>query len=168
MLLFHDSISTLCTTTFFAFFGTIFFAAFFAGKSKRPTAEILPARSAGRVQRVTLMAPSRTQSSIFCNELYICHDTSTARYISEITNYFPPYPHSPKILATMDITDILQDLNARHLDRGPFAEGDDDFGLGNGRPSGQADLQALTRAWVNERGATELLPYAIHSHCDHS
>lgn len=57
----------------------------------------------------------------------------------------------------MDISDILQDLNARHLDRDPFAEGDS---YGAGQPSGQADLQSLTRAWVNERGATELLPYA--------
>ncbi|KAG4431831.1 hypothetical protein IFR05_012693 [Cadophora sp. M221] len=55
----------------------------------------------------------------------------------------------------MDINDILEDLNARHLDRDPFAEGDE-F---QGRASGQADLQALTRAWVNERGATELLPW---------
>ena len=56
----------------------------------------------------------------------------------------------------MDISDILQDLNARHLDRDPFADGDD---YNDGRPSGQEDLQALTRAWVNERGAVELLPY---------
>ncbi|KAH6704016.1 hypothetical protein BKA61DRAFT_635977 [Leptodontidium sp. MPI-SDFR-AT-0119] len=55
----------------------------------------------------------------------------------------------------MDINDILEDLNARHLERDPFAEGDE-F---EGRGSGQADLQALTRAWVNERGATELLPW---------
>lgn len=57
----------------------------------------------------------------------------------------------------MDISDILQDLNARHLERDPFAENGDSFGAG-GRASGQADLQGLTRAWVNERGATELLP----------
>ncbi|PBP27714.1 DNA replication complex gins protein sld5 [Diplocarpon rosae] len=59
----------------------------------------------------------------------------------------------------MDISDILQDLNARHLDRDPLAEGDNDFGLGSGRPSGQADLQAITRAWINERGAADLLPW---------
>ncbi|KAG4416982.1 GINS complex subunit [Cadophora malorum] len=58
----------------------------------------------------------------------------------------------------MDISDILQDLNARHLERDPFAENGDSFGAG-GRASGQADLQGLTRAWVNERGATELLPW---------
>jgi GINS complex subunit 4 len=52
----------------------------------------------------------------------------------------------------MDISDILQDLNARHLDRDLFADGDD---YNDGRPSGQADLQALTRAWVNEHGAVE-------------
>jgi len=57
----------------------------------------------------------------------------------------------------MDISDILQDLNARHLERDSFAENGDSFGAG-GRASGQADLQGLTRAWVNERGATELLP----------
>ncbi|TVY15215.1 DNA replication complex GINS protein SLD5 [Lachnellula arida] len=44
----------------------------------------------------------------------------------------------------MDISDILQDLNR---DRDPFA--DDDYD--DGRPSGQTDLQALTRAWINER-----------------
>ncbi|KAH7400378.1 hypothetical protein BKA64DRAFT_480945 [Cadophora sp. MPI-SDFR-AT-0126] len=58
----------------------------------------------------------------------------------------------------MDISDILQDLNARHLERDPFSENGDEFEAG-GRASGQADLQALTRAWVNERGATELLPW---------
>ena len=57
----------------------------------------------------------------------------------------------------MDISDILKGLNARHLDRDPFADDGDDFA--DGRPSGQADLQALTRAWINERGAVELIPY---------
>jgi GINS complex subunit 4 len=57
----------------------------------------------------------------------------------------------------MDISDILQDLNR---DRVPFTE-DDDYN--DGRPSGQTDLQALTRAWVSERGAAELLPYATLS-----
>lgn len=50
----------------------------------------------------------------------------------------------------MDISDILEDLN-----RDPF---DDNYD--GGKPSGQADLQALTRAWVNERGTTDLLQYA--------
>ncbi|TVY45075.1 DNA replication complex GINS protein [Lachnellula subtilissima] len=52
----------------------------------------------------------------------------------------------------MDISDILQDLNR---DRDPFD--DDDYN--DGQPSGQTDLQDLTRAWINERGAAELLPY---------
>lgn len=60
----------------------------------------------------------------------------------------------------MDISDILQDLNSRHLNRDPFAEDGDGYGE-DGQHSGQADLQALTRAWVNERGAAELLPYAF-------
>lgn len=56
----------------------------------------------------------------------------------------------------MDISDILDDLNRRHLDRDPFAEG----GYGeDSQNSGQADLQELTRAWVNERGSAELLSY---------
>jgi GINS complex subunit 4 len=60
----------------------------------------------------------------------------------------------------MDISDILQGLSSRPADRGPFAEDYDDlFSAGRGQQSGQADLQALTRAWVNERGAAELLPY---------
>ncbi|EKD20664.1 uncharacterized protein L3040_006387 [Drepanopeziza brunnea f. sp. 'multigermtubi'] len=68
----------------------------------------------------------------------------------------------------MDISDILHDLNANHHTyEAPFADGDDEFGRGNGngngsgsgKPSGQADLQALTRAWINERGAAELLPW---------
>jgi GINS complex subunit 4 len=59
----------------------------------------------------------------------------------------------------MDISDILRDLN------GPDLNHDDPFSDNpplrkNGLHPGQADLQALTRAWVNERGATELLPYA--------
>lgn len=52
----------------------------------------------------------------------------------------------------MDISDILQGLGSRPVDRDPFA-------ADRGQQPGQADLQALTRAWVNERGATELLPY---------
>ena len=58
----------------------------------------------------------------------------------------------------MDINDILQDLNTQHLERDddPFAE---NRFTSNGRNTGQEDLQALTRAWVNERGTTELLPY---------
>jgi hypothetical protein len=51
-----------------------------------------------------------------------------------------------------DISDILEDLNRSHP-----RYGDDDYD--DSRPSGQADLQALTRAWVNERGTVELLPY---------
>jgi GINS complex subunit 4 len=54
----------------------------------------------------------------------------------------------------MDISDILKDLNR---DNDPFA---DDYS--NGQPTGQADLQALTRAWINERGALDLLPYISH------
>lgn len=57
-----------------------------------------------------------------------------------------------------DISDILADVSRDSRD--PFAEYDDMYASANkGRlHSGQADLQALTRAWVNERGATELLP----------
>lgn len=55
----------------------------------------------------------------------------------------------------MDISDILRELNAPHLNRDPFASSSPS----NGLHPGQADLQALTRAWINERGATELLPW---------
>jgi GINS complex subunit 4 len=58
----------------------------------------------------------------------------------------------------MDISDILQGLGSRPGDRHPFVNDDDDpFAADGGQQSGQADLQALTRAWVNERGTTELL-----------
>ena len=62
----------------------------------------------------------------------------------------------------MDISDILQDLNSRSVDHDPFADDADIGGIGarDGQRSGQTDLQALTRAWVNERGASELLQYA--------
>lgn len=55
-----------------------------------------------------------------------------------------------------DISDILADVS-----RDPFAEYDETYASADrGRlHSGQADLQALTRAWINERGAAELLPY---------
>jgi GINS complex subunit 4 len=55
-----------------------------------------------------------------------------------------------------DISDILNDVS-----RDPFAEYDATYAsIDRGRlHSGQADLQALTRAWINERGTTELLPY---------
>jgi GINS complex subunit 4 len=59
----------------------------------------------------------------------------------------------------MDISDILRDLNTPDLTRDPFAELD----VNNGLHSGQADLQALTRAWINERGTVELLPYGQSS-----
>jgi GINS complex subunit 4 len=60
----------------------------------------------------------------------------------------------------MDISDILQGLSSRPANRDPFAEDHDDpFADEKGQQSGQADLQALTRAWVNERGAAELLAY---------
>ncbi|CAG8955375.1 hypothetical protein HYFRA_00011359 [Hymenoscyphus fraxineus] len=51
----------------------------------------------------------------------------------------------------MDISDILEDLN-----RDPF---DENYNSGHRQPSGQADLQALTRAWVNERGTIDLLQW---------
>lgn len=57
----------------------------------------------------------------------------------------------------MDIDDILREFAAPNRDL--FSEDNSSSGL----PSGQADLQALTRAWVNERGATELLPYAPYA-----
>ena len=53
-----------------------------------------------------------------------------------------------------DISDILKDVS-RNND--PYA--DDTYTSTIGIHPGQADLQALTRAWVNERGAAELLPY---------
>lgn len=59
-----------------------------------------------------------------------------------------------------DISDILDDVSRDHRD--PFAEYDAQYrsaGRG-GIHSGQADLQALTRAWINERGTAELLPYS--------
>ena len=57
-----------------------------------------------------------------------------------------------------DIDDILEDVSRDHQD--PFAEYDEQYVSGSrgGIHSGQADLQALTRAWINERGTTELLP----------
>jgi GINS complex subunit 4 len=60
----------------------------------------------------------------------------------------------------MDISDILEGINTRSLDHDPFADNDGDaYGLGSrGQAFEQADLQALTRAWVNERGTAELLP----------
>ena len=54
-----------------------------------------------------------------------------------------------------DISGILNDVSRNH---DPFA--DDAYASSLGLHQGQADLQALTRAWVNERGAAELLPYA--------
>lgn len=57
-----------------------------------------------------------------------------------------------------DISDILNDVSRNARD--PFAAYDDRYasaGRGGIHP-GQADLQALTRAWINERGTAELLP----------
>jgi GINS complex subunit 4 len=58
-----------------------------------------------------------------------------------------------------DISDILNGLSH---DYDPFS--DDHYDSSSGTHSGQADLQALTRAWVNERGAAELLPYVPSAH----
>jgi len=59
-----------------------------------------------------------------------------------------------------DISDILQGLSSRSANHDPFAEDHDPFAEERGQQTGQADLQALTRAWVNERGAAELLQYS--------
>ena len=60
------------------------------------------------------------------------------------------FDSSWNITVLMDIDDILA---AADRDHDPFAAG-----LGS-RETGEADLQALTRAWINERGAPEILPY---------
>jgi GINS complex subunit 4 len=52
-----------------------------------------------------------------------------------------------------DISDILNDVSRND---GLFE--DDPFASQHGIEPGQADLEALTRAWINERGAPELLP----------
>ena len=61
----------------------------------------------------------------------------------------------------MDISDILQDINSPAVDLDPFRgdEGIAGVGASRGQHPGQVDLQALTRAWINERGTTELLQY---------
>jgi len=62
-----------------------------------------------------------------------------------------------------DIADILADVSRDPQD--PFADYDalyDSTGRG-GTHSGQRDLQELTRAWVNERGTTELLRYVVRT-----
>ena len=51
-----------------------------------------------------------------------------------------------------DISDILNDVDRND----PYSDGAYNSTLGI--RSGQADLQVLTRTWVNERGAAELLP----------
>lgn len=58
-----------------------------------------------------------------------------------------------------DIADILNDVSRNPRD--PFADYDAQYAsAGRSRiQSGQADLQALTRAWINERGTAELLPW---------
>lgn len=54
----------------------------------------------------------------------------------------------------MDIDDILRDVD-RGSDGDIFAAGlESAYGA---RDSPEADLQALTRAWVNERGSPEVL-----------
>jgi len=84
-----------------------------------------------------------------------CHDTSINTLLCFSHHPFREATGIRDRLITMDISDILQGLSSR---RDPFAEdGDDSFEGGRGQGSGQADLQALTRAWVNERGTAELL-----------
>jgi GINS complex subunit 4 len=63
-----------------------------------------------------------------------------------------------------DIEDILNDVSRDPRD--PFAGYDEQYASARGAiHPGQADLQALTRAWINERGTTELLPYIpLHFH----
>ncbi|KAI0997947.1 hypothetical protein K3495_g10243 [Podosphaera aphanis] len=55
----------------------------------------------------------------------------------------------------MEISDILSDLDSRHQERVPYNEND----LESNKGGEAADLQALTRAWVNERGTKELLAW---------
>ena len=61
-----------------------------------------------------------------------------------------------------DIDDILNEVSRNARD--PFADFDEAYAsaAGGRLHSGQAALQALTRAWVNERGAAELLSYVSH------
>lgn len=75
--------------------------------------------------------------------------------IIELKSPIPPQP-TPPDQKMADISDILADVS-----RDPFAEYDETYASADkGRlHPGQADLQALTRAWINERGAAELLPY---------
>ncbi|KAH8602722.1 hypothetical protein B0O99DRAFT_7483 [Bisporella sp. PMI_857] len=57
-----------------------------------------------------------------------------------------------------DIADILADVSRDPQD--PFTEYDVQYAnAGRGLHPGQEDLQALTRAWVNERACPELLPW---------
>lgn len=57
----------------------------------------------------------------------------------------------------MDISDILDQFDSSNVnnlipyDENLFEQ------VGNAGPSGEEDLRALTRAWVNERATTELL-----------
>jgi len=56
-----------------------------------------------------------------------------------------------------EIEDILNDVSRNTRD--PFSDYDQQYASGrSGIHSGQADLQSLTRAWINERGSPELLP----------
>lgn len=79
---------------------------------------------------------------------------------NDLSSPDPRAPHSSK--RAVDIDDILQDLDRPEQDFDPF---NGEAHLGNSGYisrqlfSGEADLQALTRAWVNEKGAGELLPY---------
>ncbi len=71
----------------------------------------------------------------------------------------------------MDISDILQGLGSRPADRDPFAEDYDDlFSAGRGQQSGQADLQALTRAWLVNALQHHFLDFfagLLNTHCLH-
>ena len=61
----------------------------------------------------------------------------------------------------MDIDALLSSIQ-RGGNYAPDDVGDDDYSHQEDRREQQgrwADLQALTRAWVNERSAPELLPY---------
>jgi len=59
----------------------------------------------------------------------------------------------------IDISDILASVTRAHP--GAVSSGANDQLLNNSAQQ-QADLQALTGAWVSERVAPELLPYPTH------
>lgn len=73
---------------------------------------------------------------------------------NNIGSYPSTVSHVPKNTPKARVHQIVGKMNIDEFFTDPF----EDATGGHNATTPEADLQALTRAWINERGAPEILP----------